>query len=282
MPRVQGDELPKRRQFTSLSLQTSDLWLWQACHPMAPGEAVAFAKIENAPADVGLVLQVAGSGLKLINSKALGGYVREGSWAIGQKDGLEARWASIQLDPTYQWLSKREGWSSAFASLHLMAKRKAASKYAHPLARFRLVSVIALNVGWYLIARRDGREPSTLNKVEARKGLLHVRALSRFLERDLELIAIVDKLALAQALGSLKIVLESAVAPGRYKERSDGTLLERRFIKRVVEHLNEAFGGISPVLAGHIASIAGYVVPDTTLQRIIDDAKKGASDEKSV
>ena len=265
-------------QFISLAIMTSDIELWRACNVIRNDDgAVIFTNLSGVPGNA-LSLIEGGNIEQLLDGEAFKAYAHEGSWAVERKDLLEARWASVQADAAYKSLATRLGWSEAFDCLKRKTKQKKSSAYAHPLARFRLVTVIGANVGEYIAAKESGRAPFVLGKAESRKHLAHVQGLLKLVEPipgDLDIFYFGDTAALVVALKSLKAVLEAGARHGKYKEREDESLRERRFIKRVATDLRDAFGDVSQVLVFSIASMVDYTVNETTLRRVISAINSG-------
>ena len=272
MSPISSDDLPTLDQFMSLAMMTRDGATWRACHP-GPGLGAAATAISlwDDPANVLGVVEDVRTGMKVIQPDVLDRYTQEGSWAMAEREMLETHWASVQAHPIYKWLSRRTGWSDALDSVDRKAKRAPASAYAHPLARFRFVSIAARNVGRYLTTKHGGRAPRVLTKAEARKGLAQIDAILKLLRHDAVVLPGDEAYELRDALEPLKEMLVTCAETRTYKERGDDTLLERRFIQTVAHDLNEKFGHVAPVLVSHIASIAGYAIHETTLRRILGD-----------
>lgn len=258
--------LPTYKEFIDLCGATSDINLWLEVEEPELAEITPIR--HTGMLEEGQILTDGPSEIYRAYKTAFCDDMELASWAAHRSAALDTRWQILSTFPAQWWLSQQPGWSHVFDALQWKGRPASALAYHHGLARFRLLHVIARTVGAYFWRKRERWTPVVVSPADIRKALGRVKALLKVMTPGVRLIDPRTMEMLSASLMTAETILEGGLKPNVSKKRRDETLLERRFLQDVVSGLDEVFGEASPTLVGHISSIAGYTVPETTLRRV--------------
>jgi hypothetical protein len=258
-------ERPAYQAFIDLCGATSDIVLWLEVEEPEFAESMPI-KHTGFLDDAG-VLTNGPSDLYRAYSAALPDDTARAQWAAQRKGALDYQWELLSEYPAYWWLSRQPGWERVFSTLRQKSRRSILT-YGHGLARFRLVRVVSLAVGAYIWRKQESWKPNVpASRANIAKALRHIRALLKL--EELGVVFTSEETGMfAIDFSIVEDALNDKLKRITRKERTDATVLERHFLRDVTRELEEVFGEASPTLIGHIASIAGYDMPDTTLRRV--------------